>query len=266
MLSVRNQYTRNLAPWGGIAQAKIEAEIRERALIQVSQKLCWGYTNVVRLSNQVDMMPRHLTATRRDILNTLKKRGELTATELAECLGMTSVAVRHQLTHLQAADLVEQHVTRRPVGRPVAVYVLSPVADELFPKQYEDLATSILNQIAELDGEERISQIFHLRAAKLEAEYRSKLAGKNLGEKVARLAELLTEDDAMAECVPVGDGYELHMYNCVLSRVVDVFPQVCAEEMAMFERILDADVSRTEHVPSGDRRCVYLITPRPIRD
>jgi len=205
------------------------------------------------------MMPRHLTATRREILHALKKRGELTATELAECLGMTSVAVRHQLTHLQAADLVEQHVTRRPVGRPVAVYVLAPLADELFPKQYEDFATSILNRIAELDGEEKIHGIFHARAQALEAEYAQKLAGLNLEEKINRLTELLNQDDAMAECYPVDGGYELHMYNCVLSRVVSVFPQACSEELEMFQRLLGTDVRRTEIITAGDRRCTYLV-------
>src|SRR5690554_4069391 len=138
-------------------------------------------------------MPRQLTATRREILNTLKKRGELTASELAEHLGMTSVAVRHQLTHLQAADLVEQRVTRRPVGRPVAVYVLSPLADELFPKRYEALATSILNQIAELDGEEKIHRIFHARSASLERKYSARLAGLDLEQKIIRLTELLND-------------------------------------------------------------------------
>jgi predicted ArsR family transcriptional regulator len=208
-------------------------------------------------------MPRHLTATRREILHALKKQGELTATELAECLGMTSVAVRHQLTHLQAADLVEQHVTRRPVGRPVAVYVLSSLADELFPKQYEHLATSILNRIAELDGEEKIHGIFHARATTLAVEYSAKLAGLDLEQKIERLTELLSADDAMAEWYPVEGGYELHFYNCVLSRIVSLFPQACAEELEMLQQVLGADVQRTELMTTGNRRCTYLIRPSP---
>lgn len=231
----------------------------KRLHIQVSCNAIRGYILVVRLSNQVWSMPRHLTATRRDILTTLKKRGELTATELAEALGMTSVAVRHQLTHLQAEDLVEQHVTRRPVGRPVAVYILTSLADELFPKQYEDFATSILNQIAELDGDEKINRIFHTRAALLEKEYSEKLTGLSLERKIEGLTELLRDDDGMAESFKVPGGYELHIYNCVLSRVVSLFPQACAEEMEMIERLLGATVERTEHMTSGSRRCVYFI-------
>lgn len=205
------------------------------------------------------MMPRHLTATRREILHALKKRGELTATELAECLGMTSVAVRHQLTHLQAADLVEQRVARRPVGRPVAVYVLSPLADEMFPKRYEDLATSILNQIAELDGDEKIDSIFRIRAERLESEFAEQLSGLDVEQRIARLADLLNDDGAMAEWHRVEGGYELHIYNCVLSRIVTAFPQLCAQEMEMYERILGSEIERTEHMISGSRRCVYLI-------
>ncbi len=204
-------------------------------------------------------MPRHLTATRREILHALKKRGELTATELAEYLGMTSVAVRHQLTHLQAADLVEQRVTRRPVGRPVAVYVLSSLADEIFPKHYEDLATSVLNQIAELDGEEKIDTIFRTRADNLERELSERLGGMDLEQKVAGLVNLINEEDAMAEWFRVDGGYEIHIYNCVLSRIVAAFPQLCAQEMEMYSRILGADVSRTEHMLAGSRRCVYFI-------
>lgn len=241
-----------------LEQARAESYCK-RLHIQVSDCMIRGYIHVVRLSNQVWSMPRHLTATRRDILTTLKKRGELTATELADLLGMTSVAVRHQLTHLQAADLVEQHVTRRPVGRPVAVYILTPLADELFPKQYEDLATSILSQIAELDGEEKIIQIFRARAALLEQEYAVKLHGLDLAGKVAALSDLFNEDGGMAEWQKVPEGYELHIYNCVLSRVVSLFPQACTEELHMIERLLGVPVERTEHMTSGSRRCIYLI-------
>ena len=90
-------------------------------------------------------------------------------------------------------------------------------------------------------------------------EYSEKLTGLNLERKIEGLTELLRDDDGMAESFKVPGGYELHIYNCVLSRVVSLFPQACKEEMEMIERLLGAKVERTEHMTSGSRRCVYFI-------
>jgi len=189
----------------------------------------------------------------------LRKRGELTASELAQCLGVTPVAVRHQMAHLQAAGLVEYYVQRRPIGRPPTVYALTKEADELFPKNYEDLATSLLKQIAELDGEVKIRQIFRTRAGHLEEAYREKMDGAGMEQKVATLASMLTEDGALAEWQTVDGGYELCVYNCLLSKVSSSFPQACSEELGLFNRILDTKVTRVEHMASGGRRCAYFI-------
>ncbi len=207
-------------------------------------------------------MPRHLAPTRREILITLRKRGKLSASELADCLGVTSVAVRHHLVHLQAADLVEHHVERRPVGRPVTVYALTKEADELFPKSYEDLATTLLCQIAELDGEEKIQQIFRARAAHVEEKYRSRIDSNRIEQRVASLTSVLTEDGALAEWQPVDGGYELCVYNCLLSKISSLFPQACSEELGLLNRVLDTKVTRIEHMASGGRRCAYLIKAR----
>jgi predicted ArsR family transcriptional regulator len=210
-------------------------------------------------------MPHRLTPTRREILTTLKKRGELTAAELAAVLNVTPVAARQQLSHLTAADLVEHRMERRPVGRPAIVYTLTKEADELFPKNYDDFAASLLQQIVELDGEEKLSAIFRARAAHLEVEYLPKLKSRRLGHRVAALAGILNEDGALAEWRPIHGGYELCAYNCVLAKIAPSFPQACAEELALFSRVLQARVERIEHMASGDRRCAYRITPRHQR-
>ena len=64
-----------------------------------------------------------LQPTRRKILLALKKSGGMTATELSELLGMTSMGVRRHLTTLERDGLVMYDSQQRGLGRPSYLYL-----------------------------------------------------------------------------------------------------------------------------------------------
>jgi DeoR family suf operon transcriptional repressor len=85
-----------------------------------------------------------LPGTRRQLLEVLKRRGEARAEELAEALGVTVSAARQHLAALQASQLVAYRELKGTPGRPKHVYHLTPAAEELFPKSYDEFATDLL--------------------------------------------------------------------------------------------------------------------------
>src|SRR5512142_1680951 len=105
-----------------------------------------------------------LQPTRRKIVLALKQHGGLTAAELAELLGITSMGVRRHLTTLERDKLVVYELVQRGKGRPSYVYRLSSQAENLFPKNYAALANELLSYVEESTGPDTIMTLFDRRA------------------------------------------------------------------------------------------------------
>src|SRR5690606_28601702 len=101
------------------------------------------------------------------ILAHLQRHGEATVKELEQVLQVSTTAVREHLTHLQARDLVANKLVRRGPGRPHQAFFLTPVAQELFPKQYDTLINVLLREIAERDGRDQLQLILDAVAVRL---------------------------------------------------------------------------------------------------
>ena len=86
-----------------------------------------------------------LSDARRTLLYALKEARWATIPELAQVLAVSTEAVRQQLAFLQregwvGTDCDPADGDQRAPGRPATQYCLTPVADDLFPKEYAALA------------------------------------------------------------------------------------------------------------------------------
>jgi predicted ArsR family transcriptional regulator len=208
-------------------------------------------------------MERQTPSTRRQILDLLKKRGGMTAKDLGESLGITSMAVRRHLSALERDDLIAAATVRRPMGRPTYVYSLTALADDLFPKNYPQLMISLLEDLKSLDGEEKIDQLFRRREERLYAAYAPRMEGKDLALRVQEVARIFDENGSLSESGQAVNGcFRLTWHNCAIHKISERFPQPCAHEESLLRRLLEADVTRTEHQAKGDRYCCYVIKPR----
>lgn len=205
--------------------------------------------------------------TRTDILNVLKRSDGLTADQLAGQLGITSMAVRKHIAALEAEDLIESSIERRPIGRPARVYRLSEHSDTLFPQQYEALAVDLLIDLAAMDGPGKLDLLFSRRADRTFEYLEQRLSGAaTFDERVKALAEGMDELGYLADWEQTGPGaYVVNQYNCAIQRIASTFPQVCHHELETYRRLLDADVRRSCHLASGDHMCCYVITEREAR-
>ncbi len=197
--------------------------------------------------------------TRRQILDILKKRGRATLEELAREVGLSAVTVRVHLSVLQRDDLVKVEEVRGRVGRPYFVYSLTEEAEDLFPKRYHVLAHRLLHSLNEALPRESVQAVLGHMSEVWSAERVQRLAGKSLAERVAEVAEIRSEEGAIADWERVEGGYQLNQYNCPSLAVSRAHHQVCDVEERYLASLLEASVTRTGCIGLGDRVCSYLI-------
>lgn len=201
-----------------------------------------------------------MTSTRREILSLIKRRGPMTVQELSRTLEITPMGVRQHLAILERHGYVRSDGIRRGQGRPSRLYGITLEGDKLFPRTYEQLAQSLLDDLRTVEGEEKLDELFEHRRKRLLEQYRSRMAGKEFREKVAVLAQAREEEGYLAEHEPLGrDRFVLIEHNCPIRSVAEAHPQVCRCEMMLFAEALGTEVTRTDHIMSGAPRCRYVI-------
>lgn len=203
-----------------------------------------------------------LPATRRQLLEVLKRRGEARAEELAEALGVTVSAARQQLAALQSAGLVAHRELKGAPGRPKHVYHLTPAAEDLFPKSYDEFATELLGFVGE-EAPELLDRMFAARRdARLERT-RARLAGKSFDGRVREIAAILDEDGYLTAVEQLDDGaYIVQEHNCAILDVARTSDRPCTAEIDFLREALpDASVERVAHMLGGQHRCAYRIAP-----
>lgn len=208
-------------------------------------------------------MERRHGTTRREILDALRRSEGLTADQLAENLGVTAMAVRKHLAALQTEGLLCARVERRPVGRPVHLYVLAPGAQDIRPRQYQELTVDILDDLRALDGGEKVGLLFQRRAARARERLAPALTDRPFPAQLDILAGYLDEQGYLAdwETTPQGD-YLLKEHNCALYGLAQCAPEVCACELDLISGLLPtASVTRETRIVDGDPYCCYRLRP-----
>jgi DeoR family transcriptional regulator, suf operon transcriptional repressor len=204
-----------------------------------------------------------LPATRREILVTLRKRGEASVDELAEVLGVTVSAVRQHLTGLAEVGFVSHRAVARGPGRPRHLYRLSAGAEALFPKYYSELTNELLSYVEDEDPEV-LERIFERRRQRRVEGAATRLEGKPFREKVAELARILDEDGYLADFEALPDGsFVITEHNCAILGVARRWGLACSTEIEFLREALpEASVERVAHMMAGAHVCRYEVTLR----
>ncbi len=207
-------------------------------------------------------MDMQAPSTRRQILDLLKKRGGMTAKELGDALGITSMAVRRHLAALERDDLIAAATVRRPMGRPSFVYSLTALADDLFPKNYPQLAISVLDDIRALDGDAKIDLLFKRREDRLFAAYSPDMEGKDLEGRVIELTRIMDENGYLSDYTRLDGSFRLTWHNCAIYKIAQHCPEACEHHLSLVSRLLNAEVVREAHSVKGDPSCSCVVRPR----
>ncbi len=215
------------------------------------------------------MVESPLGPAQRRIVDHLKRSGPCTTTALADALGVTTQAVRPPLAELEDRGLVvAETVATGSRGRPPLGWALSPLAIELFPDRHRDLTLELIDAVRSALGDDALHRVLQERDQGQRAAIEADIpADADVATRVEVLARTRSEQGYMAEVDTDEDGnLLLTEHHCPVCAAATACRGLCTNELELFRSIIgpDAIVERTQHLLSGDERCVYRIrTPQP---
>jgi len=206
--------------------------------------------------------------TRRALIDLLKRQGPTDATELADALGVTAMAVRQHLYDMQGERLVDAQEQPRPVGRPAKLWQLTAAADAFFPDGHADLTIGLITAMKQVFGEDGLERLLAARADEQVATYRRQTdPAAELPVRLAALAAMRTEEGYMAEVQEdpdsVGTAWLLIENHCPVCSAATACTSLCRYELDVFRAVLGPSVviDRADHILAGARRCAYRVRP-----
>ena len=100
----------------------------------------------------------------RRIVDHLKRAGASTTATIADALGVTTQAVRPQLTELEERGLVRSETLSTGTrGRPPVGWALSELAIDLFPDRHADLTVELLQTMRAELGDDALDIVLAAR-------------------------------------------------------------------------------------------------------
>src|SRR4051812_47783122 len=161
------------------------------------------------------------SALRRAVLLHLRQHGPSAPDGIAAAIGASRSGVAQQLRALESAGLVTRTSVRHGVGRPHHLYDVTPDAQELFPANYDGLATGLLAAVLEVGGDALVEEVFAARRRQAEARIRERIdatVGDDapLIDRVAAVAGLQDELGYLAEARADADAIRLVEHNCAV--------------------------------------------------
>jgi predicted ArsR family transcriptional regulator len=208
------------------------------------------------------------SGTRERVCREVLERGPVTASELADVLGVTPAAVRRHLDLLAAEGLatatddIGPAAARRGRGRPARRFVLTDAGHAAMATGYDDLAAAALQFLAEVAGEDAVRQFATARAGSLAARYGPAVdaAGADPHDRAGALARALSTDGYASTTRPsptgrADAGIQLCQGHCPVQHVAERFPQLCEAETEAFSNLLGVHVQRLATLAGGAHVC-----------
>jgi predicted ArsR family transcriptional regulator len=198
--------------------------------------------------------------TRQQILEILKRRGEVTVQDLSNELGLTSVTVRHHLEILRSEGYIsdpEVQRSNRP-GRPRYVYRLTSTAADLFPNNYSGLASALLDTIQECVPPEEREALLE-RAAERIAERAGNLPDEPEG-RMESAVTFLNQQGYVSRWEKDEQGeFLIYVSSCPYHHVSKTHSETCQIDRTMLQLLTGAEVERLKNEAKKGKLCVYAV-------
>jgi len=197
--------------------------------------------------------------TRQAVLEHIKRKGNVTVSEIADLLDISPVTVRHHLYALMADGLVERESLRRGVGRPDHTYSLTGAGQRLFPSRYHVLTTHLINVLKTFRSEEDVRDLLEgiVRQLLLAPGERDGLTPQ---QRLARLEAHFQANDIPIQIRYVEGSQALLELRCPYYYVSQFHPELCSIDAQVIEEFLHLPMQRTGCLRNGDRSCSFSIT------
>ena len=199
-----------------------------------------------------------MQATRQQIIEFLKEKGQATVEELAATVNLTPMAVRHHLNVLQAENLITSAAIRRQngPGRPSQVYQLTAAADGLFPVDYYGLTNYLLAELTHHLGQDGVTQIFSNIAHRLASQAPPPRENQTFEERLDEVIAFLAEKGFVVDWEAKDNNYMIHAYSCPYRQVAKNHAEVCLLDKQIINSMLNVTPTRIACPPRSQSHSV----------
>jgi len=215
-----------------------------------------------------------LTVGRDRLARELLRLSPISASDLAETLGISAVAVRKHLDDMLEKELVEAHEIApfgpskpKGRGRPAKVYSLTSRGRDFFENQYQSLAEDSVDYISKHFGSDAVKSFAKSRFRQLFSKQILKIEAANSTEKKVTILSDSLSADGFAATHDLGSGpthtIQLCQHNCPIAHVAEKHPEFCEAELEIFNEILGVNVTRLSTIANGGNICTSLVSVLP---
>lgn len=205
-----------------------------------------------------------MKGTRDQILDLLRRNGEMTVQALSAALALAPAALRRHLDILIGEGSVECRAVRQATGRPYYAFRLTQEARERLSGGTARLMERLILAAAALDVTETegrvLDALFNRVSDRMIAEHRPEVQGETLAQRVESLTTALREEGILDTWSQQPDGFHLYNACCPHQGAARVSSGVCcAAEQRTISRLLQADVEQVGCIARGQTVCEYIV-------
>lgn len=191
----------------------------------------------------------------------LLRRGALTADEIATRLGLTTAAIRAQMTSLERDGIVRRAGQRVGTTRPSQMFALTPEIEQLWSGAYVPLLLELVRQSAARLKPKEFRELMRRTGRGLAAALpRSTFPDGPLAARIDAVSRLLNDQFGSTMRVEKSNGhYVMRGFGCPLAALTGNHPTVCLAIESLIATLLDASVKeccdRTQRP-----QCCFLVS------
>jgi predicted ArsR family transcriptional regulator len=203
--------------------------------------------------------------TRGEIVELLRRHGELTVHTLMEHLSLAPAALRRHLDILVGEGTLEFRAVKQAAGRPHYVYRLTDAARERFSTGYPRLMERLIEEAAAMPsqadaGSPVLDTLFAGISDRLVADHQRQVRGQTLQDRVNSLTVALRDEGILEDWSKQEDGYHLYNGSCPYHRAARASSgRCCDSERRAIALLLDTDVEQVGRIAEGGPVCEYIV-------
>lgn len=206
-----------------------------------------------------------MQATRKDILDMLRREGAATVKQIGGRLNLTPTGIRQHLTVLERDGLVISHEERGHVGRPSLSYSLTPDGHDLYPKKYDDLANLLIEEARRVLGPQAAADLIKSVATRFAEPYAQRVEGKPPAERMRIVAQILEERGNIASVSAEGEAPVICKQTCEYWNIAQQNSIICALDVEFVRQLVGADAKLTSSLLRGDHACTFDIRSNGVK-
>jgi len=193
------------------------------------------------------------------ILKLLQQQGALSIKDIETALGVTTTAVRQQLTTLMIEGLVTAATVREKRGRPHAMYSLSAKGQAFFARGYEDLALVLLEEVLALREPESAQRLLQRISVRLGAQYAEQIHGVMLADRLRELVALLEKRGILSKVEEADGSFVFTEYGCPYYGLAREHREVSDMEIEAMGQALGSQVVLCQSQLDGHHGCQFQV-------